>query len=242
MNSCPRSPERWANTQRCSTSGCKACATSTALVAMKPSTTTTRRSSAACSTAPTMVAISKPPNAANASIGALASRCLCNTSRSTSVLRSTAGASSPVPAPVHTAMSSPASRDSSKDAAEVLPMPISPSSSALPGSPLTRSMPCCSACWHCTGVMAAWADESAVPCSAPAALRTCKPGRSGLAPSWPAGSPAKKSCLTPQSTTVSAMPFCRASTLTAAPPARKFSTICQVTSLGNAEMPRAVRP
>ena len=46
--------------------------------------------------------------------------------------------------------------------------------------------------------------ESAVPCSAPTALRTCKPGR------WlPAGRPARKSCLTPQSTTVGAMPFRR---------------------------------
>ena len=48
-------------------------ATSTAEVAMKPSTTTTRRSWAACMTAPTIVAISKPPNAASASSGVLAS-------------------------------------------------------------------------------------------------------------------------------------------------------------------------
>jgi hypothetical protein len=41
-----------------------------------------------------------------------------------------------------------------------------------------------------------------------------------------------KSCRTPQSTTVSASPCWRASTATAAPPAKKFSTICQVTSLG----------
>ena len=36
----------------------------------------------------------------------------------------------------------------------------------------------------------------------------------------------------PQSTTVRCSPCWRASTLTAAPPARKFLTICQVTSLG----------
>ena len=41
----------------------------------------------------------------------------------------------------------------------------------------------------------------------------------------------RESWRTPQSTTVNARPCWRASTLTAAPPARKFSTICQVTSL-----------
>ena len=121
-------------------------------------------------------------------------------------------------------------------------MPISPNSSALPGRPLTKSMPCCNASSRWAAVMAACAEESAVPNSAPAALRTCKPARAGLAPSVPAGRPDKKSCLTPQSTTVSAIPFCRANTLTAAPPAKKFSTICQVTSLGKADTPRAVNP
>eukprot|EP01041_Mallomonas_annulata_P021743 gene21743-41875_t len=38
----------------------------TAALVMKPSTTITRRSAAACSTAPTRVATSKPPSAANA--------------------------------------------------------------------------------------------------------------------------------------------------------------------------------
>ena len=47
---------------------------------------------------------------------------------------------------------------------------------------------------------------------------------------------------TPQSTTVSAMPLARENTLTAAPPARKFSTICQLTSCGKADTPRATRP
>ena len=44
---------------------------------------------------------------------------------------------------------SPASRASSSDAAEVLPMPISPSSSALPGRPRTTSRPLAMACSHC---------------------------------------------------------------------------------------------
>ena len=184
-----------------------------------------------------MVAISKPPKAARASSGALACWWRASTSRKTSVLRCTAVASSPVPAPVHTAISSPASRAKRSEAAEVLPMPISPKSSALPGKALTNSRPLYSASWHWACVMAGCADESAVPCSPPATLRTSRCGR------WvPSGMPAKKSWLTPQSTTVRLMPCWRASTLTAAPPAKKFSTICQLTSLGKAEMPRTVKP
>jgi hypothetical protein len=51
-----------------------------------------------------------------------------------------------------------------------------------------------------------------------------------LACTRPGTSP--KSWLTPASTTCTARPWSRASTLTAAPPARKFMTICQVTSCG----------
>ena len=174
-----------------------------------------------------MVAISKPPKAASASSGEVALAWRCSTSRSTLVLRTTAASSSPVPAPVHTAMSCPVNRASSSDAAEVLPMPISPSSSALPGNCLTVSWPCAMACRHCGIVIAGRTDASEVPPSLPATLRTSKPGRNVSV-----GRPCRKSCLTPQSTTVSWMPCWRASTLTAAPPARKFSTICQVTSLG----------
>jgi hypothetical protein len=65
--------------------------------------------------------------------------------------------------------------------------------------------------------MAGSVEQSAVPWPT---LRICSPGRGA------------KSCATPQSTTVMPMPCWRASTVTAAPPARKFSTICQVTSLG----------
>ncbi|MCY1381244.1 hypothetical protein D9M69_691270 [compost metagenome] len=114
-------------------------------------------------------------------------------------------------------MSSPARRDSNSAADELLPMPISPSSSALPGSARTTSRPLAMAWAHCSGVMAGPAEASAVPA---AMRRDTRPGRG-----W-------KSRRTPQSTTVSARPCWRASTLTAAPPARKFSTICQVTSLG----------
>ena len=45
----------------------------------------------------------------------------------------------------------PASRASSSDAAEVLPMPISPSSSALPGSSRTSAMPLAMACFALRG-------------------------------------------------------------------------------------------
>ena len=116
-------------------------------------------------------------------------------------------------------------------------MPISPSSSALPGRPCTSAMPWRRACAHCSALMAGCCDASAVPRCAPSALRTSRPARCA-----PAGKPARKSCLTPQSTTVNASPCWRASTLTAAPPDKKFSTICQLTSLGNAETPCAVMP
>ncbi|MDT4867803.1 hypothetical protein FQZ97_1027330 [compost metagenome] len=184
---------------------------------MKPSTTITRLSSAACSTAPTSVAISKPPNAASAASGSLASGWRASTWRRMPILRCTASASSPVPAPVQSATDRPARRASSIAAAEVLPIPISPSSSALPGRPRTRAAPLASASSHCAALMAGPSSASAVP---GATLLITRPGRGA------------KSWRTPQSTTVRPMPCCRASTLTAAPPARKFSTICQVTSLG----------
>ena len=106
-------------------------------------------------------------------------------------------------------------------------MPISPSSKALPGRPCNTSRPLAMACAHCAALMAGPSSASAVPW---AILLINKPSRGA------------KSCFTPQSTTVRPMPCWRASTLTAAPPARKFSTICQVTSLGKAETPRAARP
>ena len=192
-------------------------ATSTAALAMKPSTTTTRRSLAACSTQPTRVAISKPPSAASTSSGSVAPALAASAWRSTAVLRAMPAASSPVPAPVTSATSMPPRRAASSDAALVLPMPISPSSSALPGRPRTSSMPFCTACSHCAALMA---GPIALSCVPDAILRITKPG---------AGA---KSLRTPQSTTVCAMPCWRASTLTAAPPARKLPTICHVTSLG----------
>ncbi len=96
-------------------------------------------------------------------------------------------------------------------------MPISPSSSALPGSSRTSARPPAIAASHCAALIAGPALASAVPGPI---LRTSRPARGA------------KSWRTPASTTLSASPCWRASTLTAAPPARKFSTICQVTSGG----------
>ena len=47
---------------------------------------------------------------------------------------------------------------------------------------------------------------------------------------------------TPKSATTSRAPAWRASTFTAAPPRRKFSTICAVTTWGYALTPSAVTP
>jgi len=135
--------------------------------------------------------------------------------------------SSPVPRPAHSAMSRPASRASRSAAADVLPIPISPSSTTLPGSEATISPPAAIASSHCSAVIATPSDESAVPSPI---LRTISRGRGS------------KWWRTPASTTWSASECCSASTLIAAPPARKFSTICHVTSLGYADTPCAARP
>ena len=213
--------------QRCSTLGSIFAATSRAEVTITPSISSTRSSAAACSIAPTMVAISKPPRDASASSASPVSGFAASASRSTAILRCTPSEFSPVPAPVQSTRSTPCRRASSSEADEVLPIPISPSIRALPGRPRTSSWPLRIACRHCSIVMAGPWLQSAVP---GATLHTRSASRGA------------KSCATPQSTTVSAMPCCFASTLTAAPPARKFSTICQVTSCGKAETPRLTRP
>ncbi len=84
--------------------------------------------------------------------------------------------------------------------------------------------PFSTACAHCCAVMAGPADASAVPTAT----------RQWLSRRGMPGAPSRggTDAATPQSATVSARPCWRASTLTAAPPARKFSTIWAVTSLG----------
>ena len=159
----PRSPEQWAKMQRSSTVACNAAATSTALLVIKPSTTMTRFSRAACSTLPTMVAISSPPRAASASSGACAWACFSKTCAKICVLRLMALGFKPVPAPVQSPMGKSHSRAINSDAAEVLPMPISPSNRVLPGSSWTSCAPLRRACWHCAVLMAACCKLSALP-------------------------------------------------------------------------------
>ncbi len=174
-----------------------------------------------------MVAISSPPTSANAASGEAASGARCSALRSTPSLRAKAASSRPVPRPAHSSIARPVRRAISNAAADVLPIPISPSRIALPGSDAAKRAPLAIASAHCAVVIAGPCKESALPA---ATLATTRPGR-GV-----------KSCRTPQSTTVSARPCCRARTATAAPPARKFSTICQVTSLGYADTPCAAMP
>ena len=96
-------------------------------------------------------------------------------------------------------------------------MPISPSSSTLPGSRRNSAAPLSSAAWHCAPVRAGACVLSALPSHTRA---TCSPGCGA------------SGCATPQSTTVSASPCWRASTDTAAPPASMLATICTVTACG----------
>ena len=223
----PGSAETCENTQRSSTAGCRCAATSTAELVMKPSTTITRFSSAACSTAPVSVAISKPPSAASASSGSVAWACRSSTWPSTWILCCRPAASSPAPGPTTCSMGRPARRASSSEAGDVLPMPISPSRMALPGRLATCSRPLRMAVRHCSGVMAGCSSASAVP--APT-RRSTSPGCSG------SGS------ITPQSTTCTFSPCWRASTLTVASPDRMPCIISVVTEDGQAETPCATRP
>ena len=145
----PASSERWAKTQRCQHGRLQARRPpATALLAMKPSTTITRRSSAACSTAPAIMAISKPPKAASAAQRRRGTR---GAAASTSAQHRPACAPGRrrrgrCRGPRTSSSGRPASRASSKAAAEVLPMPISPSSSTLPGSVVHDRAPASTAC------------------------------------------------------------------------------------------------
>ncbi len=75
-------------------------------------------------------------------------------------------------------------------------MPISPSTSALPGRSRTTSRPSSSACMHCAGVIAGPSSASAVP--GPTG-RATRPGRV-------VGLPERVPARTPASTTVSPSP------------------------------------
>ena len=96
-------------------------------------------------------------------------------------------------------------------------MPISPSSSTLPGRFCSSVLPAAIAVAHSSIVIAGPSSMSRLPMPI---LAISRPGRGS------------KTWRTPASTMLSCSPCWRASTDTAAPPARKFSTICQVTSGG----------
>ena len=83
--------------------------------------------------------------------------------------------------------------------------------------PASSSAPARSAVSYCSRVIAGSIARLRVP---GAILRETRPGASR-------GSPA-----TPASTTAISTPFARAKTFAAAPPARKFATICRVTAWG----------
>ena len=192
-------------------------ATKTALEAIKPSTTITFPSDADCITAPAIVAISKPPKAASAARGFLASLCFSKTFSKIDVFFFRLEPNIPVPEPVQEEISLSVSLASSIAAAELFPIPISPISTAFPSSPRTILIPLFIACWHSSLLIAGPWRAFSVPFDT---FWIRRPSRGS------------KSCLTPQSTTFNEILFCFERTLTAAPPARKFSTICHVTSLG----------
>ncbi len=141
--------------------GCKRAATSSALLTIKPSISKTMRRSAAFSMAPAIMAISKPPKVASTSSGSMAAACLATAASITRCLCRMPSADKPVPAPTHCATGVPVSLCISAAAAVVLPMPISPKPSTLPGSVSTRSMPACMADAHSCAVIAGFLREVA---------------------------------------------------------------------------------
>mmetsp|Transcript_25144 Transcript_25144/g.47046 ORF Transcript_25144/g.47046 Transcript_25144/m.47046 type:complete len:255 (-) Transcript_25144:92-856(-) len=215
QRACGPSAERWANTHASSTPGRNACASATAAVVMKPSTTMTRRPAAAAMTLPAIVRISKPPSAAPICSGVCAVAFAARAWASTADLCARPESSRPVPRPTQSASGMPVRRAIKRLADEVLPIPISPSSSALPGRRSTRAMPLPIACSACAIDMAGPVLASAVPA---AMRRSTAPAASGAS--------------TPQSAIVNARLCWRASTETAAPPASILATICGVTSRG----------
>ena len=156
--------------------------------------------------------------------------CRASARRTTSVLRASVASSIPVPRPVATAGSAPVKAQISAAAGVVFAMPMSPVTRQrcpAPTSSPATSMPTSTARRASSRLIAGPAVMSAVP----AATRRCR--RSGCASSG---------VRTPTSTTVTLAPTCRAKALTTAPPARKFATICAVTSCGHGVTPWACTP
>jgi hypothetical protein len=197
---------------------------------MKPSISSVMRASAAASMAPASMAISKPPKRARmrkassladapaeGRSGQMARACA-----SSACLRARPASSSPVPRPTQSANGRPVMQWVSSEAEAVLPMPISPKASTLQpaGGNLARQRQPRGSAPGRTRLRSWRRRRGNSPCrqrrlSNRAVPRACP-----------------KSWATPASATTSCMPAWPARALIAAPPARKFSTICQVTSCG----------
>ena len=169
-------------------------------------------------------AISKPPSLVRMSNGSERSGLFTPSARSmTWVLRRRPSSSRPVPRPTTSAGGSASRAAHMALAAVVLPMPISPMPSNVTpfatNSVATR-MPMLTAAAICARVMAGPSARFAVPAASRSRRMTAAPGVSGSGD------------FTPMSTTITSAPTWRASTLMAAPPAAKLSSIWPVTSAG----------
>ena len=231
----PGSAERWEAKRAWTHAGAIVAATSAAAPAMKPSSATGTRRAAPPRMTPTRPPISKPPTFASTSRPSSRSgRLTASARRTASTLRRQPSSSTPVPRPVTSSAAAPVMAAVIALAAVVLPMPMSPvaTRSAPPSiASMTRRAPASIAASACARLMAGPRVMFAVP--APSGQRTSAPPISDRPPIGLA---------TPKSATTTRAPQSRASTLTAAPPRRKFSTICAVTDGGYALTPSAVTP
>ena len=221
----PGSAERWDANIACTDAGAMVAAASAAAPAMNPSSATGTRRAAPPRMTPTSPPISKPPTLVSTSMPSVGSgRLTASARRTASALRRQPSPSTPVPRPVTVSGAAPVIAAVIALAAVVLPMPMSPvATRSAPASiaSITSRAPCSIAASACSRVMAGPRVMFAVP--APSGQRT-------RAPPIPGGPPI--ALATPKSATTTRAPHSRASTLTAAPPRRKFSTICAVTDWG----------
>lgn len=222
MASWPRSPERWEKTRAFVIEGSELIAAIAAAVAMKPSMMTRRFDLAADWMAADIIAISKPPYSVRA-ISALrgVGVRLADWVRTVSLCW-TPESFRPVPGPTRSWSGMSRILWAMMDAEAVFAMPISPKQMASVEGEEKRLVPWDVACWNRSGVIAGPREKSAVP----GAMRRFR--RSG----WSIGSPA-----IPASMSWIGMFREFAMTFAAAPPERRFRTICRVTSDGYADTP-----
>ena len=142
-------------------------ATNKAEVAIKPSISNNTFCSAALNIAPTIIAISKPPNV----VSVCKTSCPFNVWCLIACLKvivfcAKPVSSKPVPRPTHSSIGKPHITLIKQLADEVLPIPISPKPITLQPaaiSTLAILAPHVSACSHCACVMAGWCKKLAVP-------------------------------------------------------------------------------